>query len=129
MFWTHCVETARAFGLALSIVVAGGISIGVIPCANRFAGDLFVPTLIGFASVPKVVLYPLVLLTFGLGVSAKVAFGVMFAARLGLGYLLMTAIGLRDVALIMSLTFVVTTIAVCASAVLLSVDRRLRRHF
>ena len=84
---------------------------------------------IGFASVPKVVLYPLVLLTFGLGVSAKVAFGVMFAARLGLGYLLMTAIGLRDVALIMSLTFVVTTIAVCASAVLLSVDRRLRRHF
>jgi choline dehydrogenase-like flavoprotein len=55
--------------------------------------------------------------------------GEMFAARQGLGYLLMTAIGLHDVTLIMSLTFVLTTLAVCASAALLSVDRRLRRWF
>ena len=55
--------------------------------------------------------------------------GEMFAARRGLGYLLMTAIGLHDVTLIMSLAFVLTTLAVCASAVLLSVDRRLRSRF
>ena len=53
----------------------------------------------------------------------------MFAARRGLGYLLMTAIGLHDVSLIMSLTFVLTTLAVCASAVLLTLDRRLRQRF
>lgn len=41
----------------------------------------------------------------------------------------MTAIGLHDVALIMSLTFVLTTLAVCASAGPLTVDRRLRRRF
>jgi NitT/TauT family transport system permease protein len=55
--------------------------------------------------------------------------GEMFAARQGLGYLLMTAIGLHDVTLIVSLTFVLTTLAVCASAALLTVDRRLRRRF
>jgi NitT/TauT family transport system permease protein len=52
----------------------------------------------------------------------------MFAARRGLGYLLMTAIGLHDVTLIMSLAFVLTTLAVSASAVLLTVDRRLRQR-
>lgn len=53
--------------------------------------------------------------------------GEMFAARQGLGYLLMTAIGLHDVTLIMSLTLVMTTLAVCASAVLLMVDLHLRQ--
>ena len=197
LFWTQFRETARAFAFALTIAVGGGISLGVWLGFHRLSGDLFVPMLIGFASIPKVVLYPLVLLAFGLGLPAKVAFGAMFgippialstigavanirpvliklgrvlgldtiamvrvvlvpavlpeimtglrlgfsvtligtilgemfAARQGLGYLLMTAIGLHDVALIMSLTFVLTSLAVCASAVLLTVDRRLRRRF
>jgi NitT/TauT family transport system permease protein len=54
--------------------------------------------------------------------------GEMFAARRGLGYLLMTAIGLHDVNLIMALTLLLTIFAVCASAVLLTIDRRLRRR-
>ena len=33
--------------------------------------------LAGFYTIPKVTLYPVVLLMFGLGMSAKVAFGVM----------------------------------------------------
>jgi NitT/TauT family transport system permease protein len=197
LFWTHFSETARAFALALTLAVCGGISLGVWLGFHRLSSELFVPMLIGFASIPKVVLYPLVLLAFGLGFPAKVAFGAMFgippialstigavanirpvliklgrvlglnavsmarvvlvpavlpeimtglrlgfsvtligtilgemfAARRGLGYLLMTAIGLHDVTLIMSLAFVLTTLAVCASAVLLTVDRRLRRRF
>jgi NitT/TauT family transport system permease protein len=197
VFWSHFGASLRAFGLALTIAISGGISLGVWLGFHRLSGDLFAPMLIGFASIPKVVLYPLVLLTFGLGVSAKVAFGAMFgippialstigavanirpvliklgrvlglgtfamarvvlvpavlpeimtglrlgfsvtligtilgemfAARQGLGYLLMTAIGLHDVTLIMSLTFVLTSMAVCASAALLAVDRRLRRRF
>lgn len=35
------------------------------------------PVLAGFYTIPKVTLYPVVLLLFGLGMSAKVAFGVM----------------------------------------------------
>ena len=77
LFWTHFSETARAFALALTLAVCGGISLGVWLGFSRLSSELFVPMLIGFASIPKVVLYPLVLLAFGLD-PAKVAFGAMF---------------------------------------------------
>ncbi len=76
-FWTHVTETGRAFVLALVIAVLGGISLGVILGLGRLAGDVAEPILVTLYSVPKIVLYPLVLLCFGLGMSAKVAFGVM----------------------------------------------------
>ena len=46
----------------------------------------------------------------------------------GLGYLLMTAIGLHNVDLIMSVTLVLSVLAIAASLVLLAVDRRIRRR-
>jgi NitT/TauT family transport system permease protein len=76
-FWTHVTETGRAFILALLIAVLGGIALGVILGLGRLAGDVAEPILVTLYSVPKIVLYPLVLLCFGLGMSAKVAFGVM----------------------------------------------------
>ena len=76
-FWTHVTETGRAFVLALAIAVLGGVSLGVILGLGRLAGDVAEPILVTLYSVPKIVLYPLVLLCFGLGMSAKVAFGVM----------------------------------------------------
>jgi NitT/TauT family transport system permease protein len=44
---------------------------------RRLAGNVAEPILVNLYSIPKVVLYPLVLLCFGLGISAKIAFGVM----------------------------------------------------
>jgi NitT/TauT family transport system permease protein len=76
-FWIHVTETGRAFVLALLIAVFGGISLGVILGLGRLAGDVAEPILVTLYSIPKIVLYPLVLLCFGLGMSAKVAFGVM----------------------------------------------------
>jgi NitT/TauT family transport system permease protein len=76
-FWSHVSETGRAFVLALSIAVLGGISLGVVLGLGRLAGDVAEPILVTLYSIPKIVLYPLILLCFGLGISAKVAFGVM----------------------------------------------------
>jgi NitT/TauT family transport system permease protein len=76
-FWGHASETGRAFVLALSIAVLGGISLGVTLGLGRLAGDVAEPILVTLYSIPKIVLYPLILLCFGLGISAKVAFGVM----------------------------------------------------
>jgi len=76
-FWGHVSETGRAFILALSIAVLGGISLGVVLGLGRLAGDTAEPILVTLYSIPKIVLYPLILLCFGLGMSAKVAFGVM----------------------------------------------------
>ena len=54
--------------------------------------------------------------------------GEMFASQRGLGYLLMNAIGLHNVDLIMSVTFMITVFAAAVSAALLAVDRRLHRR-
>jgi NitT/TauT family transport system permease protein len=72
-FWGNVGETARALAYALVIALFGGVALGVVLGVNRLAE----PILLNLYSLPKVTLYPLVLLVFGLGLSAKVAFGVM----------------------------------------------------
>ena len=152
--------------------------------------------LVALYSIPKITLYPIVLLAFGIGMPAKIAFGAihgivpvaifalgavrnlnpvylkaarvmrltpwriasrvllpaaipeiftgirigfsltligtllgeMFASQRGLGFLLIQAIGLHNIRLIMALTLLLVVIAVTASALLLAIDRRLRRH-
>lgn len=77
VFWTNAAETAKALGLAFAIALGGGIVLGVLLGVNRLSGVVAEPILLNLYSLPKVTLYPLVLLVFGLGLSAKVAFGVM----------------------------------------------------
>jgi len=69
--------TSLAFGSALLISVVCGVCLGLALGARRIAGDVMEPLLMGFYSIPKVTLYPVVLLAFGLGLSAKIVFGVM----------------------------------------------------
>jgi NitT/TauT family transport system permease protein len=76
-FWPNLQETAKAFAAALAIAVAMGISIGMALGLSRLAGDVFEPVLVAIYSVPKVTLYPIMLLVFGLGISAKIAFGAI----------------------------------------------------
>jgi NitT/TauT family transport system permease protein len=76
-FWPHLRETMAAFGLALVIAAASGLAIGFGLGVNRFARDVAEPMLVAVYSVPKVTLYPILLLAFGLGMPAKVAFGAI----------------------------------------------------
>lgn len=76
-FWGHVGATVTAFAGAFAASAALGLSLGLLFGLRRFAGDVAEPVLAGFYTIPKVTLYPVVLLVFGLGVSAKVAFGVM----------------------------------------------------
>ncbi len=76
-FWTDATETGRALVYSLVIAVAGGIALGLGLGANRLASNVAEPILVNLYSLPKVTLYPLVLLIFGLGIASKVAFGVM----------------------------------------------------
>lgn len=76
-FWVHLAETARAFALAFAIAVSVGLAIGFLLGFSRFAGEVFEPVLVAVYSIPKITLYPILLLMFGLGLSAKVAFGAI----------------------------------------------------
>ena len=76
-FWGQVWATLAAFLLAFAISAMCGLLLGLVLGLRRFAGDVMEPVLAGFYTIPKVTLYPVVLLLFGLGVSAKVAFGVM----------------------------------------------------
>ncbi len=76
-FWGHVLATISAFVTAFVISAALGLSLGLLFGIRRFAGDVAEPILAGFYTIPKITLYPVVLLIFGLGVSAKIAFGVM----------------------------------------------------
>jgi len=75
--WLNLGATAKAFAYAMSLALVGGIILGVLLGVSRLAGAVAEPILLNLYAIPKVTLYPLVLLCFGLGLSSKVAFGVM----------------------------------------------------
>jgi NitT/TauT family transport system permease protein len=195
-FWDHLRETMRAFGIALLLSVVLGLGVGLPLGLNRLAGEITEPVLVAAYAIPKITLYPIVLLLFGIGLPAKVAFGTthgvipvaifamtgvrqvspallrtarvlrlgtwrtigrivlpaalpeifsglrigfsltligtllgeMFGSQKGLGYLLMTAIGLQNVPMIMAVTLLLVLFAATLSTVLLAVDRRLHRR-
>jgi NitT/TauT family transport system permease protein len=195
-FYPHLLETAQAFAVALGIAISFGVLIGFSLGLYRFASEVAEPVLVALYSIPKLTLYPIVLLAFGIGMPAKIAFGAlhgivpvaifalgavrnlnpvyvkaarvmrlnpwqiagrvllpaaipeiftgirigfsltligtllgeMFASQRGLGYLLIQAIGLHNTRMIMAVTLLLVVIAVTASALLLAVDRRLRRN-
>lgn len=76
-FAGHAIETGSAFIVALLISLAGGLVAGAALGAHRLSGEVAEPLLVGLYSIPKITLYPVVLLLFGLGLSAKIAFGAI----------------------------------------------------
>jgi len=195
-FGMHLWDTLRAFLIAFALSVVIGLAAGFWLGFHRLSGDILEPMVIAVYSIPKVTLYPILLLAFGLTLSAKVAFGVlhgvipiilftqaavrntrpillktgrvlkltplqmvtsilfpaalpeiftglrigfaltligsllaeMFASQRGLGYLLMTGIGLHNVELIMAVTLLVVVFAAAVSTILLQIDYRLHRR-
>jgi len=196
-FGGHVYDTMRAFAIAFAISVVGGLLAGFALGFHRLSGEVFETMFVTIYAIPKLTLYPILLLAFGLGLAAKVAFGVlhgvipivlftvsavrntrpilvktgavmklsraqmvrwilfpaaipeiftglrvgfsltligtllaeMFASQRGLGYLLMTAIGLHNLPQIMSVTVMIVVFAAAVSTLLLWLDRRLhQRH-
>jgi NitT/TauT family transport system permease protein len=76
-FWGHAAATGLAFLYACLVALLGGLAIGVTLGANRLASDVGDSILSSLYSIPKITLYPVILLVFGLGISAKVAFGAL----------------------------------------------------
>jgi NitT/TauT family transport system permease protein len=195
-FGAHLYDTMRAFAIALLFSVVIGLAVGFWLGFDRLSGDVLEPMIAAVYAIPKLTLYPILLLAFGLGLSAKIAFGVihgvipiilftlaalrntkpvllktgrvlklspsqtvrwilfpaavpeiftglrvgfsltligtllaeMFASQRGLGYLLMTGIGLHNVEQIMAVTVLIVVFAAAVSYLLLHIDHRLHRQ-
>jgi NitT/TauT family transport system permease protein len=76
-FWGHLAETGAAFGTALLLSVALGLGIGLPAGLNRLTAEVAEPLLATAYAIPKIVLYPIVLLICGIGMPAKIAFGTI----------------------------------------------------
>jgi NitT/TauT family transport system permease protein len=193
--WVHIWATGEAFLIALVIAILGGLLIGLVTGLSATASETAEPLLLAANSIPKIALYPVVLLLFGIGLPAKIAFGAihgiipvaiftmnacravppvltktarvlrlspadvvrsillpsalpdvvtglrlgfsltligtilgeMFGSQSGLGYLLMTAIGLQNTRVIMGVTVLLVAFAAAVSTGLLAWERRLRQ--
>jgi NitT/TauT family transport system permease protein len=77
IFWLHLADTLKAFAVALAIAIALGLLIGFALGLHRLSGDAMEPILVALYSIPKITLYPIILLAFGVGISAKIAFGAI----------------------------------------------------
>jgi NitT/TauT family transport system permease protein len=75
--WRDAESTGIAFAYACLIGIGAGLLLGLGLGLNRFAGDVADPILGTVYSIPKITLYPIILLIFGLSLAAKVAFGVL----------------------------------------------------
>ena len=76
-FDRHVFETLWAFTVAYALSVVIGLVVGFWLGFDRLSGDALEPMIVSLYAIPKLTLYPILLLAFGLGFSAKVAFGVL----------------------------------------------------
>jgi NitT/TauT family transport system permease protein len=77
LFWLHLADSLKAFAVALAIAVILGLLIGFALGLHRLSGEAMEPMLVALYSIPKITLYPIILLAFGIGISAKIAFGAI----------------------------------------------------
>lgn len=77
-FWTHVRETFMALGCSLLLSCVLGAFLGALVGMSAVATAAVSPVLVTLYALPKIALYPVVLLFFGVGFAAKVAFGAMY---------------------------------------------------
>jgi len=76
-FQRDLAATAGAYVVALVLTMAGGLLLGIVCGGWRSVGEQIEPALLALIATPKVMFYPVILLFFGLGDSAKIFFGML----------------------------------------------------
>jgi len=77
--YRHLGVTAWEVLTGFAIGFAAGVAFGVLVGARRFFGDAAQPYVDGFATAPKIIFLPIVMLAFGTGIASKVALAALSA--------------------------------------------------
>ena len=93
-FAVNALATAITFGWALLIAYAVGLGLGVWMGGHRLSGAVGEPILVTLYSLPKITLYPVILLIFGLSIGGKITFGAIHGV---LPVALMTTAAIRNI--------------------------------
>jgi NitT/TauT family transport system permease protein len=88
--WDTGQAVLGGFAIATALGVPAGIALG----RSRYLGRLFDPVVDGLFAVPRIILYPVLLAAFGVGVQAKLWMAVISAF---FPIVMNTAAGMRDV--------------------------------
>jgi NitT/TauT family transport system permease protein len=96
-FAENAWATLVCFFYALLLSYGIGLAIGVWMGIHRLSGAVGEPILISLYTLPKVTLYPVVLLIFGLSLSGRVTFGAMHGV---LPVALLTMSAIRNIPLV-----------------------------
>jgi NitT/TauT family transport system permease protein len=93
-FYANALLTLGEIALAYLLASVLGVLIGIVVASSKVLGDAFEPLLLILYAIPKIILYPVLVLLVGTGVITKVAFGVLVGIFV---IIFNTAAGLRQV--------------------------------
>jgi NitT/TauT family transport system permease protein len=74
-FLTSVGDTVEAVAVSFVLAGAAGMLAGSVLGLRRYWFEAVTPLLYGLNSIPKITLYPIFLLIFGLGLDSRIAFG------------------------------------------------------
>lgn len=93
-FYPNAWITIGELIAAYAMTAALGVLLGLLFASSKLIGDAFEPVLLVLYAIPKIILYPLIVLILGIGMLPKIVFGVMVGIFV---VIFNTAAGLRQV--------------------------------
>ncbi|MEN9708374.1 MAG: hypothetical protein RIQ68_782 [Pseudomonadota bacterium] len=93
-FYRNLQVTTLETMLALAIGAGGGITTGIVLGANRFLMRAFEPYVYYLSPTPRIILFPVMIMWFGVGPGSKIALGALSAF---FAIALSTAAGMRQI--------------------------------
>lgn len=93
-FYLNAAITIGEIVAAYLVTTVLGVALGICFASSKIVGDAFEPILLVLYAIPKIILYPLLILILGIGVLPNIAFGVL----LGIFVVIFnTSAGLRQI--------------------------------
>src|SRR5206468_1325919 len=93
-FYANAWLTVAEILIAYALAALFGVLTGITVASSRVIGDAFEPLLLILYAVPKIILYPVIVLMIGTGPATKIVFGVFVGIFV---IIFNTAAGLRQV--------------------------------